>query len=96
MIIDNFDRFRACVVPYETDAPFVVDPNTMLTGAIAFQSFEPVSRQRHQIPRMARLMNLTKFALRRALYVLRQFFRKPAMEESFRITVCEGSNHRKI
>jgi len=35
--------------PKETDPPSLVDPDTVLTGPIAYQGFKPVARRNAQV-----------------------------------------------
>src|SRR5258708_1026070 len=51
VIIDDLDVRRAgrSIRPFKTDAPLIVDPDSVLTLPIALQRFEPVTGQRRQI-----------------------------------------------
>ena len=40
---------RIAVRPDEADAELVVDPDTILPGPIAFERFQPVSRERPKV-----------------------------------------------
>ena len=49
MIIDNFNSGWSAGTPNEANAPLVVDPNTVLAFAVAFERFESVARRYSQI-----------------------------------------------
>ena len=44
MIVDDLNIFRPCVSPPEADPVLIVDPNTVLSGAIASELLEAVAR----------------------------------------------------
>src|SRR5205823_13447510 len=41
VVVDDFDMFRTLLGPGETDAPLIVDPDRVLTAAVASQAFQP-------------------------------------------------------
>jgi hypothetical protein len=43
MVIDDLDHLSATVPPDKADAPLIVDPDAVLSSAIASQDFEPVA-----------------------------------------------------
>lgn len=43
MVVGNFDIARVAVVPFETETVLIIDANTMLARAIAFQGFEAIA-----------------------------------------------------
>ena len=45
MIVDDLDIVGITVSPEEADAPLVVDPNAVGSGAIALQGFQLVARR---------------------------------------------------
>src|SRR3569833_3323100 len=47
LIVHDLDRLGA-VVPSETDAPLVVDPDAVLARAVALQRLQPVARRTPQ------------------------------------------------
>jgi hypothetical protein len=49
MIIDDFDLVRIPFVPDETDAPLVVDADTVLSSPFSLQRFQSVTRRHPQI-----------------------------------------------
>jgi hypothetical protein len=54
VIIDNFDFVSVPLTPHKANPPLIVNTNTALALAIAFQPFEPIAgqcRKRWQIRR---------------------------------------------
>jgi len=49
MIIHNFDAPRTAFVPFKTYSPLVVDPDAVLSVAVACQLFQTVARRHPQI-----------------------------------------------
>ena len=51
MIVDDLDVRRAALAsaPFKAYPPLIVDADTELTGAVAFQGFEPVASQGAQL-----------------------------------------------
>lgn len=49
VIIDNVDVMGIVGFPPEANAPLLVDTNTMLTGSITTQCFEPIPRRETQV-----------------------------------------------
>ena len=69
MVINDFDLVRIPVFPDETDAPLVVNANTMLSGPLPFQAFKPVARRHPQILKTFRTVKTKQFAQRGSLNV---------------------------
>ncbi len=63
MIVDDFYVIRIAVTPNETDAESVVDPNTVLATAVAFESLEPVAREDGQVLQPMGGVQLPQFPL---------------------------------
>jgi hypothetical protein len=47
VVVDDFDFIRITFFPAKTNSPLIVDPDAMLSGSIALQSLQPVSRRIH-------------------------------------------------
>jgi hypothetical protein len=67
MIVHDLDRFRALWSPTEADAPLLIDPDGILTAAIAPQGFEPISRRGTKVIRTGRGVDHVKLAQRYSL-----------------------------
>ena len=62
MIIDDFDLVRIPFVPDETDAPLVVDADTVLFSPVSLHPFESVTRRHPQILKALRAVKNEQFA----------------------------------
>jgi hypothetical protein len=49
MIINDFHVMRIAVYPAEADSPLIVDPNAILTGAIAREFFQSIAWRHAQV-----------------------------------------------
>jgi hypothetical protein len=63
MIINDLNVEGVAVLPHETNPPLVIDTDTVLPLAIAFQRFESISRRRRQVLQFACSVKLPQFAL---------------------------------
>jgi hypothetical protein len=93
MIVGDLDAIGTAILPDETDAPLVVDPDAMLAGSVPLQGFQMIARRRGQVAQLFSLMDLAQFALSNPLDVRRKFPGKLSMEKPFRILVEEAPNH---
>jgi hypothetical protein len=69
MVVGDLDLIGIRILPEETDAPLVVDSNTVLTGSVAFEVLESVgwwNLQRLQLPCCSKHF---QFACRKSLDV---------------------------
>jgi hypothetical protein len=62
MVVDDFHFVTISIAPDKTDSPLVVDPNRMLSVAIASQNFQLISGRRCQYMQLRRCMKLEQFA----------------------------------
>ena len=60
MIIYDLNVFSAYICPPETDTELIVHTNTVLSGAVAFECFKPVSRRNTKIFKSSRDLQLSK------------------------------------
>ncbi len=88
MIVHNLNIVGLPIVPPETDAPPIVDANAMLTNAIAFQGFEPVSPDGCQVVKIGRGMKPTQPFPRSSLDALKLSAAK-AVVQSFGFRASE-------
>ena len=49
MVVDDLDVIRVPVLPAKADAPLIVDANTVLARAVAFELFESVAGRHTQV-----------------------------------------------
>src|SRR5215467_1418197 len=82
MIVDDLDFLRSRFIPSEYDAPLIVDPNRMLAGEIASQSFQPVPRRHGQIAQADGVVELYQFTPGDLGYVRWKSLRDPPLFEN--------------
>ncbi len=58
MIVCYFNVIGIAVFPAKADSPLIVDPDTILPFAIAFQGFEPVARRNPEVLKMPGLVKV--------------------------------------
>jgi hypothetical protein len=83
MIVDDFDIVRVAVLPAKTNPPLIVDPDAVLTLAIPFQGFEPISWGHHHLSDVSRSMQNQQFTARHALNIRRKSPRGLRHENAF-------------
>jgi hypothetical protein len=66
MIIDDLDIVSVALAPHETDSPLIVDPDAVLTLAVAAKLLQPVAGRNPQILYHCALFNIA--SLRRAAF----------------------------
>ena len=96
MVIDDFAITGVAILPAETDAPLVVDPDAPLSGTIAAQCFQAVPRRSSEEVETRGAMKLFQLALCSSLGVQRQLGRESAVKELFRFFAGKGCNHGEI
>jgi hypothetical protein len=64
MVVDDFNFLRSLVGPNETNPITLVQPNAVLTRAIAFKRLEAISGRRAQIVQHARVQDDVEFSSR--------------------------------
>ena len=93
MIIDDFNVMRVSACPAETDAPLVVDANTVLTGSITTQLLESVGWWNAEVKETGSSVEHDELPERNSLEVRRQPTDPLSLEEAFGIEVPEAANH---
>ena len=83
---------RPVVLPTEADAPLRVDPNAVLTGAVAPQCFQPIARQRGKVAERLRAVQQDQTARRLSGEALK-CRDALTLEETSRLPVSEASYH---
>ena len=92
VIVHDLDIARPVVGPTEADTPLHVDPNAVLTGAVASQCFQPVTRQRGQVAERLRAVQQGQPAHRLIEKAVKRRD-TPPLEEPSRPPVFEASYH---
>jgi hypothetical protein len=94
MVVDNLDIMRVMPDPPEADAPLVIDPDAHLSGALAFQRFEPVSRRVPQVLDRPRRIQLAQLLQCPILNVARKFPARLAPPYAHRLFALERLDHQ--
>jgi hypothetical protein len=94
VIVRDLDVLWPGLGPDETDAPLIVDPNTVLAGTIAPQCLQPIAWRSRQVAQRLGIMQLPQLALCDALKVCPDASGKAAMKQRFGIPISEGADHR--
>jgi hypothetical protein len=63
VVVHHFDLLSVAVLPYEADPILVVDPDAVLTTSISTESLEVVARERAQVVKPVRRVQLHQLAL---------------------------------
>jgi len=92
MVVGDFNAVRVAIFPYETDAPLIVDPDTVLPLAVALQLLEAIARNRAQVVEACRSIQHLQLPLRQPLESLKSFHAL-ASEQAFRIRGAERLDH---
>jgi hypothetical protein len=92
VVIHDFYIVRIAVNPSETDAPLVIDTDTVLTFTVAAQSFKPVAWWCKQVLKRLGRVNVIQLAPRRSLERL-ETPDKPVVKKRFSILVMKGFYH---
>src|ERR1035437_2425288 len=94
MVIHNFNVVRVFTVPAEANAPWVVDADAVLSGAIAFQGFQAVAGRQGQVTQFARALKPRETVQGRALKLGRQPVVTPPLPQPLCLPASEAGNHR--
>ena len=49
MVVNDLDVMRVAILPAKADPPLIVDPDTVLSSAIALELLEPVARRNTKV-----------------------------------------------
>jgi len=52
MVIDDLDRISLTILPYETDTPLIVDPDTMRPLSCTFQCLKTIGWRHSEVPQL--------------------------------------------
>jgi hypothetical protein len=93
MVVHDLDVVRVTFAPGKTDAPLIVDANTMLTGSLTAQRFEPVPRRGSHIPQFRGAIELPKFPPRNLFNRLKAFA-APTVEQRLCLLAVKRLDHK--
>ena len=93
MLIHYLDVVGISTLPFKTDAPLVVDANTILTLSVTRQFLETTRRRYAQILQDLSRIQDSQSPSGNPLDVLREFARELTIEDFLRFLAREGLNH---
>jgi hypothetical protein len=96
VVIDDLYVVRITRTPSKANTPLIVDPDTVLTGSVAFQRLKPIARRDAQEIQGGRSMDLQQLPVRNPLYVRRKAPAILTLKEPFGVLVRETFDHRSI
>ena len=73
MVIDDLDRISLTIIPYETDTPLIVDPDTMLSLSCAFKGLKTIGWWHSEVLQLLGIAQHPEFPARNSLDIARQF-----------------------
>ena len=94
MVIHNFHLSGITLMPDKANPPLVIYTNPVLTGAAAFECFQPITRWCQQILQTPGPVQVFQLAPRRVLNVWRQFAGTFTVKDPFRFAARKGGDHR--
>lgn len=95
MIVNDLDIERVSVFPLEADAPLLIDPDTVLALAIAFQRFQLIRRRNHEIAQIGGTVQILQFLTRPLLYLAIKSLHELTVEHRLCVLVPEASDHSR-
>jgi hypothetical protein len=93
MIVNDLNLVRVPIRPPKADPPLVVDANTVLPGAIAFELLEPVSGRHPQIVQRFSRVQSDQLAQHRSQEVGGIASHALTPEQGFGVPVGESLDH---
>lgn len=96
MVIDNFNIGRPHLGPAKTNAPLVIDADTMLTGAITLQPFKTIAGRRSQVLKFSRRIDHIEFARSNFAEAPPLGRNLAVREEQLHLLICEASDHSAV
>ena len=96
MIVDDLYVVRIAGTPSEANSPLIVDPDTVLTGPVAFQGFQPIAGRNTKKVETRRCVDLQQFSMRNSLYVGCKPSAMLAPKELLRLSVRKALDHWAI
>jgi hypothetical protein len=93
MVIYNLHVVRSGILPAETDAPLIVDPDRVLAGSIAAQLFQAVARRSELVAEVFCFVEVNQLASRGPLDRRRKLRRLAAFENVSGFIASETLDH---
>ena len=92
VVIDDFDIVRITFSPFKTDAPLVIDPDAMLSFAVALQGLQPVAWRHPQVLQTEGAMQVKQFAPCHP-FDITEPADVPVIEQRFSVSATERPDH---
>jgi hypothetical protein len=92
MIVDDLHIQRIPILPSETDAPLVIDPDAILAFATALQCFQAIARRRTKFVQCSGRIDYQQFPARGPLDASKPP-RQLIAKECLGIPVSEAADH---
>jgi len=93
MVVNNLDLVRVPVPPAETNAPLIIDANTVLTRAVSFEFLQAIARRDSQVLELLGGINETELPKHRPMEVSRKAPHGLALEEPLRVPIGKALDH---
>ena len=93
MVIDDLDIERVSVPPLEAYAPLLINPDTVLVLAVAFQRFQLIRWWNHEIAQIDGAVQILQLLARPLLYPAIERPHELTLEYRLGVLVPEGSDH---
>jgi hypothetical protein len=71
VVIDDLDAISIAIIPRETDAPLVVDPDTMLSFSCSFQCLKSIGWWRSEVLQLLGIVQHPEIPARNRLNLAR-------------------------
>ena len=94
MIINNLDLEGIAVSPAKTDSPLVIDANTVLAGAVAFELLQAVAGWDPEIVELLGGIHDAELPEHESVEFGRKASDAFALEQSLRVAIGEAQDHR--
>jgi hypothetical protein len=92
VVVDDLDVMGISISPSKANPPLPVDPNAVLSRAVASQDLQPVARRRAEIGKRAGIVYLRQLAVRRPDDVVRHALDEAALPGGFGGGIAERSD----
>jgi hypothetical protein len=93
VVIDDFDIGCSSIRPNETNPPAIIDPDAVLSGAIAPQRFQTIAWWNPQILKHTRLIEHTQLSQCDRLHIDRQFATASASPDQSGFRISKTVDH---
>jgi hypothetical protein len=93
VVVDNFNFKGIVFMPFETNAPLVVNTDSVLAGPLSAQFFQPIGGWYAQVIEVEGPVQHSEFSKSGFLYIFRKLFGSFSVEDVFRLSVFKRPYH---